>query len=166
MNMTLFILSYLSVIKCFFLNRPVFIKLLRNCSIIVIVFLSSFCKKDPAYEIPLPPYAEIESTIRSKYDSYAVFKWDQYVELLNKLSQDKFMVLPLNEMRNTFNDTKVTLAASRTRSMIAAGMSHHADQTPRRLPPAHDLPHDLPAATRTSPAGSRSPPAPRRRRTP
>ena len=83
--------------------------LLRSCSLIVLISLSSFREKDTSSEVPLPPYTGIESTIRSKYDSYAVFKWDQYTELLTKLSEEKFTVLPLNEMRKTFDNSKVVI---------------------------------------------------------
>lgn len=116
----------MSFINHSIINNSRFKKLLRNCGIIIIVFLNSFCEKDPAYEIPPPsppppppPYAEIERTIRNRYDSYAVFKWDQFAELLGKLSQDKFIVLPLNEMRNTFNDSKVVV-----------GLRHDVDFNP------------------------------------
>jgi hypothetical protein len=55
------------------------------------------------------PYAKIEKIIRNKYDKVAVFSWSQYTELLTKLKQDKFIVLPLNEMRYTFNKSKVVV---------------------------------------------------------
>ena len=119
MNNSLFRSRYLPSIHRRIANSLEFKMFLRNCSLSVIVFLSSFSKTDPAYEAPLPPFAGIESTIRSKYDSYAVFRWDQYTELLGKLSQDKFIVLPLNEMRKTFNDSKVIV-----------GLRHDVDFNP------------------------------------
>lgn len=94
-------------------------KLLRNGSFLLVFLLSSFCEKDTNYENPLPIYSSVESTIRSKYDSYAVFTWTQYTELLTKLSQDKFIVLPLNEMRNTFDNSKVVV-----------GLRHDVDFNP------------------------------------
>ena len=89
--------------------------------LVVILIISSFCEKDPAYELPVAPapYAEIESTIRGKYDVYAIFKWDQYTQLLDKLSQSKFKVLPINEMRNTFDGSKVIV-----------GLRHDVDFNP------------------------------------
>jgi hypothetical protein len=79
----------------------------RNCSVLVFFFVSSFSEKDINNNIPLPIYSGVESTIRSKYDYCAVFTWVQYTELLERFFQDKYTVLPLNEMRNTFDDSKV-----------------------------------------------------------
>ena len=89
----------------------------RYCSIIVIIFFVYSCKKEPVRDIS--PYAETERTIRNLYDPYAVFSWNQYVELLDKLSDHKFIVLPLNEMRVTFNDSKVVV-----------GLRHDVDFNP------------------------------------
>jgi hypothetical protein len=93
--------------------------LLRYCCLSIIVFFSFFYEADPSYEVPITPYAKIENTIRGKYDSYAVFKWDLYTELLVKLSHEKFIVLPLNEMRKTFDDSKVIV-----------GLRHDVDFNP------------------------------------
>lgn len=92
---------------------------LRSCSLSIVILLSSSYEIDTAYEVPLKPYALIENVIRNKYDSYAVFKWDQYTKLLDLLVQDKFIVLPLNEMRNTINETKVVV-----------GLRHDVDLNP------------------------------------
>jgi hypothetical protein len=81
--------------------------------------LSSIYQKNIDYDIPLPPYSEIEKSIRAKYDSHAVFTWAQCTELLKKLSQDKFVVLQLNEMRNTFDESKVVV-----------GLRHDVDWNP------------------------------------
>jgi hypothetical protein len=64
-------------------------------------------------------YAEIEKEIRSEYDDMAVFTWGQYSELLTSLSQDKFVVLPLNEMRNHYDNSKVVV-----------GLRHDVDHNP------------------------------------
>jgi hypothetical protein len=93
--------------------------LLRNGGLFVIFLLSSFCEKDFDYESSLTPYADIEKLIRDKYDAQAVFSWDQYSELLAELSQNKFVVLPLNEMRNTYKDSKVVV-----------GLRHDIDSNP------------------------------------
>ncbi len=65
------------------------------------------------------PYAEIEKKIRNEYDYRAVFTWSQYKELLNKLKQDKFTVLPIDEMRSTFDNSKVIV-----------GLRHDVDFNP------------------------------------
>jgi hypothetical protein len=74
----------------------------------LILWVLTSCEKPINSQIN-PPYAEIEKTIRNEYDQRAVFTWDQYTELLNKLKQDKFIVLALNEMRNTYNESKVVV---------------------------------------------------------
>lgn len=54
-------------------------------------------------------YSELERTVRDMFDSKAVFTWKQYQDLLLKLSSEKFLVLPLQEMRNTYNESKVVI---------------------------------------------------------
>ena len=98
---------------------PLINKLIRNVSFLLVFLLSSFCEKDTSNENPTPVYATTESTIRIKYDSYAVFTWTQYTELLTTLSQEKFIVLPLNEMRNTVVNSKVVV-----------GLRHDVDFNP------------------------------------
>lgn len=105
--------------KHILIRRSVFKRLPLNGVILIIFLLSSFGKKVTVYEGSLPPYAVLESTIRKKYDSYAVFSWDQYSELMAILSQDKFTVLPLNEMRKTFSNSKVVV-----------GLRHDVDSNP------------------------------------
>lgn len=94
-------------------------KTLRIFCFVILLFLSSFCEKDSDDNLPAPPYAEIERTIRNKYDSYAVFTWLQYTQLLDVLSREKFIVLPINEMRNTYNDSRVVV-----------GLRHDVDCNP------------------------------------
>jgi hypothetical protein len=67
----------------------------------------------------VPPYLEFEKIIREKYDPCAVFRWSQYAELLEKLKDKKFIVLPLDEMRNTFIPGKVIV-----------GIRHDVDMNP------------------------------------
>jgi hypothetical protein len=99
------------------LRGSLIIRLIKYCSIIAFIFLFSFCEKKGTTDIS--PYSEIEDEIRSKYDYYAVFSWDQYNEFMKKLSQDKFIVMPLDEMRNTFNSSKVVV-----------GLRHDVDFNP------------------------------------
>jgi hypothetical protein len=75
--------------------------------------------------VPMPPpstpYSELEAKIRAKYDSWAKFTWDQYKQFLRELSDNKFKVLPLNEMRKTHDNTKVII-----------GLRHDVDLNPFR----------------------------------
>lgn len=90
--------------------------LLYCCGLSVILTMSYF---KSANTEPVSPYAETEILIRSKYDSYSVFSWDQYTQLLDKLSERKFRVLPINDMRNTFDNSKVIV-----------GLRHDVDFNP------------------------------------
>ena len=47
--------------------------------------------------------------------------WNQYFQLMDELSKDKYIVLPLNDMRRTFDSTKVVI-----------GMRHDIDSKPER----------------------------------
>jgi hypothetical protein len=80
------------------------------CSVII-----AGCEKQMPEKIeeeePAPiekPY-DLEVRIREKFDRIAVFEWSEYERLLNKLSGSKFLVLPLNEMRTTYNSDKVVV---------------------------------------------------------
>ncbi len=86
--------------------------------VVSLTFISSTYSNEPRDEVP-PPYANMKKIIKEKYDSRAVFSWNKYLELLGKLSQDRFIVLPLNEMRKTFNDSK-----------IIVGLRHDVDFNP------------------------------------
>lgn len=66
-----------------------------------------------------PPYHELERTIREKYDSRAVFTWDQYTELLRELEKPKFRVMPLHKMVDTWDSSKVII-----------GLRHDVDFNP------------------------------------
>ncbi len=83
-------------------------RILNLIFIALILILITSCEKPNDSRISTP-YEEIERTIRTQYDQFAVFTWSQYTELLKKLKQDKFIVLPLNEMRKTYNESKVVV---------------------------------------------------------
>jgi len=53
--------------------RQISKKPIKYGCLVIILFMSSFCEKYPANELPvtISPYVEIESTIRRKYDVYA-----------------------------------------------------------------------------------------------
>jgi hypothetical protein len=88
-------------------------------SIVLMFLCSSFIRRDTDNsKVPLLN-SGTEKAIRNKYDSYAVFTWTQYTELLEKLSQEKFKVLPLNEMRKTSDNSKVVV-----------GLRHDVDFNP------------------------------------
>ena len=86
--------------------------------IIGIILMLTFCEPEDKYFLS-PSYAETELLIRNKYDLMANFSWDQYIELLTLLSQEKYVVLPLNEMRNYHNN-----------SVIVVGLRHDVDLNP------------------------------------
>lgn len=56
-----------------------------------------------------PAYSALEKNIRSENDYRAVFTWSQYNDLLLELTKDKFLVMPLDEMRVTYNSGKVVV---------------------------------------------------------
>ena len=91
----------------------------------VIILIFSKCEYPLDYEeVPIyQPYSSeypaLEKKIREMYDSRAVFTWSQYHDLLLELSSRKFLVLPLEKMRNTFND-----------SMVVVGFRHDIDWNP------------------------------------
>lgn len=68
------------------------------------------CEKDNTIpDIPSTPYSETERKIRQEYDNWAVFRWSDYNLLMEKLSGGKFTVLPINEMRQHYDPTRVVV---------------------------------------------------------
>lgn len=97
-------------IAIYFMNK---LKSIAGLILLLVAFTT--CEKSNEHG-PIPgasaaetPYEELEGRIRTTYDSRAVFTWDQYIALLRELSDKKFIVLPLNEMRKTFNNSKVVV---------------------------------------------------------
>lgn len=114
--------SWFTTIYCRCISRVFRImRTFKCCCLLIIIFLCSFSANKPVDSliVTTSAYAGIESTIRLKFDNYSVFRWNQYTQLLDILSQDKFVVLPLNEMRNTFNKSKVIV-----------GLRHDVDFNP------------------------------------
>jgi hypothetical protein len=66
-------------------------------------------------------HIKADKAMCNQEDDRAVFTWDQYKTLLTRLKQDKFIVMPLNEMRNTF-----------TQSKVVVGLRHDIDFNPYR----------------------------------
>ena len=81
--------------------------------------LLSTCVEDTNINDESVPYAALEKQIRAENDWRAVFTWDQYSEFMTVLSGKKFLVLPLNEMRSTFDS-----------SMVVVGLRHDIDIHP------------------------------------
>jgi hypothetical protein len=96
-----------------------------SAGLVVTIMILAGCNKPlvqdpvPVYPKHEPPYAGLEKRIREEYDYRAVFTWGQYNDLLIELSKEKYQVLPLNEMRNTFNNSKVVI-----------GLRHDIDMNP------------------------------------
>lgn len=98
--------------------------IIKSCSLIIAscFFLSSekvTIATDIADIEAEPPYAKLETYIRTKYDMYSVFKWEEYTKLLDKLLDEKFMVLSINDMRSTYDKSKVIV-----------GLRHDVDFNP------------------------------------
>jgi len=94
-------------------------------ALVILIVILAGCEEPfiqepvPIYPPHEPPYADLEKRIREKYDNRAIFTWDQYYDLMIELSKDKYLVLPLNEMRNTYSDSKVVI-----------GLRHDIDMNP------------------------------------
>lgn len=58
----------------------------------------------------------LKSVITEKYKNHANYTWNQYKELLTELSKDKYVVLPMNLMKDYYDTTKVIV-----------GMRHDVD---------------------------------------
>jgi hypothetical protein len=90
----------------------------------VILFLTftllfTTCIEDTNINDHPEPYAALEKHIRAENDWRAAFTWAQYSELMTVLSDKKFLVLPLNEMRNAFDS-----------SLVVVGLRHDIDINP------------------------------------
>ncbi len=94
------------------------VNLWRNLILAIFYTILVGCIKIPDTEIDTS-YTKIEKEIRSEFDKKAVFSWDQYKEFLQAISNDKFVVLPLNEMRDHYYSSKVVI-----------GLRHDVDNNP------------------------------------
>jgi hypothetical protein len=85
-------------------------RILSNIAFAIIILLTFIgCEKNDAVVEQASPYSATEKMIREEYDKWAVFRWDEYHTLLQKLIEEKFTVLPLNEMRQHFDEGKVVV---------------------------------------------------------
>ncbi|HLP74724.1 MAG TPA: hypothetical protein VK155_17590 [Bacteroidales bacterium] len=85
----------------------------------IILFLVSSCEKDPGQYKPDPVLSDYEIRIRKKFDDYAMFTWSDYNRFTETLLNPRYIVLPLNEMRNTFDPSKIII-----------GLRHDVDLNP------------------------------------
>ena len=75
------------------------------------------CQKDEISDDPT--YEELEEIIRISQDDRSVFTFAQYEELLKMLSDTNFIVLPINEFKDSINNDKIMF-----------GMRHDVDCHP------------------------------------
>jgi hypothetical protein len=73
-----------------------------------VIILFTNCKKDKYPENPT--YSELEELTRNSQDDRAVFTFAQYEELLKILSDTNFIVLPVNEFKDSINTDKIMFA--------------------------------------------------------
>lgn len=89
----------------------------------ILILFFFLCFKDTSatnISVDVPPsYLILEDYIRGKYDICSVFKWEDYSQLLDKLSGEKFEVLTINDMRSTYDKSKVIV-----------GLRHDVDFNP------------------------------------
>ncbi len=55
-------------------------------------------------------YETLKAEITEKYKNHPRFTWDQYKAILIELSKDKYVVLPLYQMKDYFDSTKVVVS--------------------------------------------------------
>jgi len=91
--------------------------LLRGCE--KPYYLDSPAIPVPVYRYYSSAYSDLESSVRKMYDYRAVFTWEQYTELLATLTLPRFIVLPLEEMRSTYDNSRVVV-----------GLRHDIDWNP------------------------------------
>ncbi len=96
-------------------------KLIYRISLIILfLLLGSGCEhQTEPVESHLNPWWKTEQIVRSQSDKMAVFPWSDYHRLMSVLSENKFVVLPINEMRTHFDTSKVVV-----------GLRHDIDVNP------------------------------------
>ena len=86
---------------------------------LLIIFISIFigCSKEKRSNSM--DLSKLEKDVRKDHDDRAMFTFNQYEQLLETLSEDKFIVLPMQQFIDTINDDKVII-----------GMRHDIDCHP------------------------------------
>jgi hypothetical protein len=77
-----------------------------------------------------PSLSELENYTRHNQDHKATHTFSQYEELLKKLSEEKYIVLPIVEFKDSINDSKVLV-----------GMRHDIDHHPFKALEMAELEH-------------------------
>ncbi len=91
------------------------IKPMKHTAFLLITFcfsiLFSGCNTEVIEEEDLMEIAlkELEITIRTKQDPRATFTFEQYEELLSVLDNEKFIVLPIKDFKDSINKEKVLI---------------------------------------------------------
>jgi len=96
-------------------------KLINRISpVVLFLLLVSGCEhQTEPVESHHNPWWKTEQTVRSQIDRMATFHWSDYPRLMTVLSENKFVVLPINEMRSYFDTNKVVV-----------GLRHDVDGNP------------------------------------
>jgi len=95
------------------------------------ILLLTNCRKDPVLEVG-SSVGDIEIYVRSTRDSWAVFSYNQYRQLLLELTKDKYVVRTLNDFRSYHDSTK-----------IVVGLRHDVDWHPFKAVEMAQFEYDL-----------------------
>jgi len=85
----------------------------KKIHILLLVLLFGFflsmqsCKKEEIDEGK--DYESLKSEITEKYKDHGKFTWDQYEAILDEISKDKYVVLPMYLMKDYHDSTKVVI---------------------------------------------------------
>ena len=74
----------------------------------IIIFVFSSCEKDELIDEG-KSWDELEQEIYEKYKNHPKWTWGQYQGILSELSKEKYVVLPVYEMKDYFDSTKVVV---------------------------------------------------------
>lgn len=77
-------------------------------AVLLMLVLLSSCKKDELSDEG-KSWDELELEITKKYNNYPKYSWAQYQMMLEELSKDKYVVLPIYEMKDYFDSTKIVV---------------------------------------------------------
>ncbi len=75
-------------------------------TILALMLLGFACKKEADSGVD---YEVLKAEITEKYKNHPRFTWDQYKAILTELSKDKYVVLPVYQMKDYYDDNKVVV---------------------------------------------------------